>query len=79
MKITDFITDDKDKGSHTKLWSNVGYATLTFVLIWCAVHSSTLIVDLFIAYGAIVALHNTASKFIGAKFGASGTTLESKE
>lgn len=68
MNLKEFITGENGKLSHTKLWSNVAYATMTFIVIFMAI-KGTLLLDMFIAYGIIVALHNSASKLISAKFG----------
>lgn len=73
MNIKELFTNDVGKMSHTKTWSNVAYATMTFIVIFMAI-KGTLLLDMFIAYGMIVAIHNSTSKFISAKF-ASGSVL----
>lgn len=79
MKLSELLTTDSGKLSHTKTWSNIAYATMTFIVIWMAI-KGTLLLDMFIAYGIIVAMHNSASKLISAKFGTSkGTEMEAKE
>lgn len=80
MKFRDLFTGDSGKLSHTKTWANVAYATMTFIVIFMTIKGA-LLLDMFIAYGLIVATHNSASKFISAKFknGESLLSGESKE
>ena len=67
MSIMDLVTGEDGKLSHTKTWSNVGYATVTGILIFTAI-KGTMIFDMYLAYMVVVATHQTASKFITAKF-----------
>lgn len=70
MKLTDFITDSQDptRISHSKVWSNVAYATATFVFILQA-WKGTLQTDVWLMYLGIVGAHSAASKLIGMKYG----------
>ena len=67
MSIKDLVVGSDGKLSHTKVWSNIGYATVTAILIFTAI-KGTMIFDMYLAYMMVVAIHQTSSKFISAKF-----------
>lgn len=66
MKVMEFITDKDGSLSHTKLWSNIGLAVITFTYIHHVVRNG-LTPDLMIAYGGIVVFGRVASKYIDSK------------
>lgn len=70
LKILDGMFYRAGKFSHTKLWSNLGYAVFT----WAIIHKTldnTASDELWLIYISVVALHTTASnalqKFKGDK------------
>lgn len=68
--LLDLITDkDTRQISASKLWMQIGYAVLTFVIIKEAMigHVDA---ELFLLYGLIVAGNYTALKFVKLKYGA---------
>lgn len=66
MKLSDLIRDTSSgQMSHSKLWANVAYAAVTFIVVHKAI-SNTASDDLILYYLGIVALHSTGSKFVGA-------------
>jgi hypothetical protein len=69
MKISELITDPTTGCiSHTKVWTNIAYATTTGVFIMQA-YKATLTPDIWLIYLAVVGAHNVASKMITAKYG----------
>ena len=65
-KLMELITDPNGSLSHTKIWSNIGMATLTVTYtIGTYMHGIT--PELMIAYGGIVILGRASSKFIDTK------------
>ena len=66
MKPMELITDKDGTLSHTKLWSNIGLATITFTYIHHVIKSG-LSPELMVAYGGIVVFGRVASKYIDSK------------
>lgn len=62
----EFIADKDGSLSHTKLWSNIGLATITFTYIHHVIKSG-LSPELMVAYGGIVVFGRVASKYIDSK------------
>ena len=52
-----------DTISHTKVWSNIGYAVMTWAVI-TKVINSTASDDLLLIYISVTALHTTASNLL---------------
>ena len=52
-----------DTISHTKFWSNIGYAVMTWAVI-TKVINSTASDDLLLIYISVTALHTTASNLL---------------
>lgn len=67
-KLLDLITTPDGRLSHTKLWSNAGCATATWVIIWYAVKLD-LTWDMFALYLGTIAGANVAGKFLDLKHG----------
>jgi hypothetical protein len=70
MTLSDLVVDSQDPNriSHTKLWSNIAYAAATAVFIVQA-WKGTLQPDVWFIYLGIVGTHTTASKFLSMKYG----------
>lgn len=70
MKLSDLITDSQDatRLSHSKLWSNIAYATATVVFVLQA-WKGTLATDVWWVYLGVLGTHSAASKLIGLKYG----------
>ena len=49
--------------SHTKFWSNIGYAVFTWAIITKVINNSVSD-DLFLIYISVTALHTTASNLL---------------
>ena len=49
--------------SHTKFWSNIGYAVFTWAIITKVINNSVSD-DLFLIYISVTALHTTASSLL---------------
>ena len=73
MKLSDFLRDDATgRGSHSKLWANLGSAAMTtgFIkVVWTATATEGL-AWLFLVYGGVVCGSQVASKLLGRKLGA---------
>lgn len=67
MKITDLLTSDDGRLSHTKLWSNVAYLIATVVVLIMACNG-TLGIDVFGTYLGVVGAHNALSKWVGTHY-----------
>lgn len=64
-KLSDlFIDDTTDKLSHTKIWSHIAYATVSYKFI-----VTEQPVEIWFIYLGIVGSHNVLSKWISAKYG----------
>lgn len=62
-KLMELITDPNGSLSHTKIWSNIGMATLTVTfIVGTYVHGIT--AELILAYGGIVISGRAASKYL---------------
>lgn len=70
MQWRDLITDsaERDKISHTKVWSNLAYAAATAVFIVQA-FKGTLEADVWLIYLGVVGAHSAASKVVSLKYG----------
>lgn len=66
MKLAELITDPNGTLSHTKIWSNIGLATITFTYIHHVVKNG-LSPELMVAYGGIVVFGRVASKYIDSR------------
>lgn len=66
MNWKELITDPNGTLSHTKVWSNIGMATLTvsFIIGTCIHGLSS---ELMLTYGGIVVLGRVSSKYIDSK------------
>lgn len=63
MKYQELFTDQNGTLSHTKLWSNIGMATLT-VSFLVGTYTHELTPELILAYGSIVVLGRVSSKYL---------------
>ena len=61
--ILDIFSRDRKKISRTLLWSNIGYAVMTWAVI-TKVINSTASDDLLLIYISVTALHTTASNLL---------------
>ena len=69
MHLKELVTDHATGGfSHTKLWANIGYLTLTYAFLADAI-AGGLDAEKIFAYGAVVAGSATASKFLSLRYG----------
>lgn len=70
MKWSDLITDaaDRDRASHTKVWSNIAYAASTVVFVMQAI-KQTLTAEVWLIYLGIVGAHSAASKLLSLRSG----------
>ncbi|MBD3843694.1 MAG: hypothetical protein IE909_17815 [Campylobacterales bacterium] len=66
MKIKELITDPNGTLSHTKLWSNIGMATLTVAFI-IGTYRHGITPELIVAYGGIVVFGRATSKYLDNK------------
>lgn len=71
MHIRELITDPNGTLSHTKIWSNIGMATLTVAFI-VGTYRHGITPELIVAYGGIVVFGRTASKYLDNKAYAGG-------
>ena len=51
--------DDKGKLSHTKFWSNVGYACLCFTFVYAVMYGTTVDVMIWALFGVVVVGNRT--------------------
>lgn len=66
MKWQELITDPNGTLSHTKIWSNIGMATLTITFaIGSYMHGPN--AELMLTYGSIVVAGRISSKYIDSK------------
>jgi len=66
MKLMELITDPNGSLSHTKIWSNIGMATLTATYaVGTYMHGIT--PELMVAYGGIVVMGRATSKYLDTK------------
>lgn len=66
MKWQELITDPNGTLSHTKIWSNIGMATLTITFaIGSYTHGPS--AELMLTYGSIVVAGRISSKYIDSK------------
>lgn len=73
MKLSDLVRDaGTGMVSHTKLWANVGYATLTWAFAIDAWHGGLTDMKIF-AFGAVVAGSAAASKLVSMRYGSAST------
>lgn len=54
-----FIDQKTGKPSHTKFWSNVGYACLCFTFVFAVMHGTTVDVMIWALFGVIVVGNRT--------------------
>lgn len=66
MNWRELITDPNGTLSHTKIWSNIGMATLTITFaIGSYTHGSS--AELMLTYGSIVVAGRISSKYLDSK------------
>ncbi len=65
-KLLELITDPNGSLSHTKIWSNIGMATLTVTFI-IGTWSHGITPELIVAYGGIVVFGRATSKYLDTK------------
>ena len=66
MKYQELFTDQNGTLSHTKLWSNIGMATLTITFaIGSYMHGPS--AELMLTYGSIVVAGRISSKYLDTK------------
>lgn len=70
MKFRDLICDPDGSLSHTKVWSNIGFAAMTAAFVKTAALGD-LTPELLLAYGAVLTAHHQISNYLGKKFAAS--------
>lgn len=63
MNWKELITDPNGTLSHTKIWSNVGMATLTVTFI-IGTYTHGITPELIVAYGGIVVFGRATSKYL---------------
>ena len=68
-----FIDQRTGKPSHTKFWSNVGYACLCFTFVFAVIHGSTVDVMIWALFGVIVVGNRTVIRL----FDKTGSTSSS--
>lgn len=66
MNWKELITDPNGTLSHTKIWSNIGMATLTGAFLYES-YARGVTPDLMFAYGAIVVVGRATSKYLDTK------------
>lgn len=54
-----FLDENRNKLSHTKFWSNVGYACLCFTFVYAVMYGSTVDVMIWALFGVIVVGNRT--------------------
>lgn len=65
----DIVTGDNRRLATTKIWTNVAYAQMTYIMYWLRPDKvSWEYVALFLAYGAVVGGSFVAQKFFEMKF-----------
>ena len=65
-KLIELITDPNGSLSHTKIWSNIGMATLTVTFI-IGTWSHGITPELIMAYGMVVVFGRATSKYLDTK------------
>lgn len=60
------VLDKEGKVSHTKFWSNVSYAVVTWAFIFTVLHDKAS-VDLWLVYLGVVSGHTVLSKWLSGK------------
>ncbi len=53
------ILDDSNQISHTKFWSNVGYACLCFTFVYAVMYGTTVDVMIWALFGVVVVGNRT--------------------
>lgn len=66
MNLKELITDPNGTLSHTKIWSNIGMATLTGAFIIQSVNHG-ITPELIVAYGGVVVFGRATSKYLDTK------------
>ena len=61
-----FLLIDRKTGdiSHTKFWSNVGYAAMIYTFVYAVMYGSTVSETIWMLFGAIVIGNRTLLKLI---------------
>lgn len=54
-----FLDETRNKMSHTKFWSNVGYACLCFTFVYAVMHGTTVDVMIWALFGIVVVGNRT--------------------
>ena len=66
MNWKELITDPNGTLSHTKIWSNIGMATVTITyIIGTVMHGAT--PELMVTYGGLVIFGRATSKYLDGK------------
>jgi len=64
LKQLFFINQETEKISHTKFWSNIGYASMVVTFLWAVIKGTTIDPVLWVLFGAIVIGNHTADKLL---------------
>ena len=69
MRLADLITDaGTGMVSHTKVWSNIAYATATGAFVYMS-YAGTASADIWLIYLASIGASATVSKLLSLKYG----------
>lgn len=60
-----FIDSRTGRASHTKFWSNVGYACLCFTFVYAVIYGTTVDIMIWALYGLVVVGNKTVLKLFG--------------
>lgn len=54
-----FLDENRNKMSHTKFWSNIGYACLCFTFVYAVMYGTTVDVMIWALFGIVVVGNRT--------------------
>lgn len=64
------VEDTKtQRPSHTKFWSNVGYAAMVFTFVWAVMYGTTVDIWIWALFGLVVVGNRTILKLMGYRRG----------
>lgn len=78
MHIKQLITNQDGNISHGKVWSNIAFATATFVVVKLAMYNSQYIGEVFLWYLVVVSGSELGKKFMTMKLSKDNPNLEEK-
>ena len=67
-KLSELITEDNGRLSHTKLWANIGNLVASLVFIYHVYKTETLDPELFLIYLSVLVLQRSVSKITDRKY-----------